>query len=64
MNAEVVNLMYSDEPQHEPLERQGSFLSTNLLTLDDVEDSIDEHGGWRAGGRFCFGVHVISGRNM
>ena len=57
-------LQSSDEPQHEPLQRQGSFLSTNLLTLDDVEDSIDEHGGWRAGGRFCFGVHVISGRSM
>ena len=64
LNDSPTRLQSSDEPQHEPLQRQGSFLSTNLLTLDDVEDSIDEHDGWRAGGRFCFGVHVISGRNM
>jgi hypothetical protein len=54
----------SDENHHEPLQRQNSLLSTDLLTRDDVEDTIDEHGGWREDGKFFFGVHVISGRNM
>ena len=49
---------------HVTLQRQNSFLSSDLPTLDDIEDSIEQHGGWRAAGKFCFGVHVIAGRNM
>jgi hypothetical protein len=52
------------DSDHVTLQRQNSCLSSDLPTLDDVEDTIDQHGGWRAAGKFCFGVHVIAGRNM
>ncbi len=54
----------SDESHQEHLTRQNSLLSTDLLTRDDVEDTIEDHGGWREDGKFFFGVHVIAGRNM
>ena len=64
----------SDAFQHQPLERRRSILSTELpeppnddaarALNDDMEDTISQHGGWREGDTFAFGVHVIAGRNL
>jgi hypothetical protein len=64
----------SNEQQHQPLERRSSILSTDLpeppnedisrSLNDEIEDTIEQHGGWRQGGNFVFGVHVIAGRNL
>jgi hypothetical protein len=61
-DSRVASLSAADHSQHPPLSRQHS--ADVLEQDDDIEESISQHGGWRAGGVFCFGVHVHSGRNM
>ena len=45
----------------------GGEASTSLDLIENdmwLEEALANHGGWRQGGKFVFGVHVKAGRNM
>ena len=67
-SAQGLDTAPSLQPQVQPVDEDDSAdeqsPSIELLEDEELEDALANHGGWRQGGKFVFGVHVKGGRNM